>query len=581
MKAQGAPEYLILIAVIISVTALVTLLTVNYSGARQDELYYASCQQAASTCGILLSADQNNPCTVCNTACKYDDDTEIFTGAIDCCKCGQSKMIYSGSSGCTGCAELPSQLCPNDIKEGTEECDGLDDSACPNQCQSDCTCASLPAPVCLELDGTTVVAEGTCSVTRPGWRCINNVLVPACSSGCNCQSEYPKCDSDNNYCYKVHFKETNISDVPTDVYAVAVGDANNDGKNETVVGLGSTANETRMYENKSGGWIETNISDAPTTVKHIAIGDVNNDGKNEVVVGLDSANYELRMYENKSGGWIESYMVDFVYAIDSLAIGDANNDGKNETVVGLRNTLGTTINGLRMYENKAGGWVETILSDLTNSVISVSIGDANNDGKNEVVIGLSSTANETRMYENKSGGWIETNISDAPTTVTSVGLRDVNNDGKNEIVIGIYPTSTTMCEIRMYENKSGGWVETSISYFDNFIKNIALGDADNDGKNDITIGMYSVYNETRMYENMSGKWMETNISNLIAPLYSLVLGDANNDGKNEVVIGMRNSMQPYAPYFSVCPSPYTDPLPPSYCTIYEVRMYTADRIYDY
>jgi hypothetical protein len=36
--------------------------------------------------------------------------------------------------------ELPSQECGNDIREGSEECDGTDDVVCSGNCLPDCTC---------------------------------------------------------------------------------------------------------------------------------------------------------------------------------------------------------------------------------------------------------------------------------------------------------------------------------------------------------------------------------------------------------------------------------------------------------
>ena len=36
--------------------------------------------------------------------------------------------------------------CGNNIKEGAEECDGIDDTACPDLCQNDCTCGNVASP---------------------------------------------------------------------------------------------------------------------------------------------------------------------------------------------------------------------------------------------------------------------------------------------------------------------------------------------------------------------------------------------------------------------------------------------------
>ena len=76
-----------------------------------------------------------------------------------------------------------------------------------------------------------------------------------------------------------------------------------------------------------------------------------------------------------------------------------------------------------------GGWVETNISDISADIHSVKVGDANNDGRNDVVIGMASTTNELRMYENKSGGWVETNICNEPNDAMSVAIGDANNDG--------------------------------------------------------------------------------------------------------------------------------------------------------
>ena len=332
------------------------------------------------------------------------------------------------------------------------------------------------------------------------------------------------------------FSETSISDEPILVTTVAIGDANNDGKNETVIGLynNSVSNKIRMYENKSGRWVETNISDELNTVYKVLIGDPNNDGRNEVVVALDLIPNETRMYENKSGGWVETNISDEPTAVFCAAVGDANNDGKNETVVGMYDTT----NELRMHENKSGKWVETNISDEPTSVESLAIGDANNDGKNEVVIGMYDTTNEVRMYENKSGGWVETNISDTPTFVYSVAIGDANNDGKNETVIGIASTTN---ELRMYENKSGGWVETNISDVPNGVMSVSIGDVNNDARKEIVVTLTGVPsgNEVRMYENKSGGWIGTDVSgHLNNNVNSAAIGDPDNDGTNEIVIGI-------------------------------------------
>jgi hypothetical protein len=340
--------------------------------------------------------------------------------------------------------------------------------------------------------------------------------------------------------------ETNISDEPNSVYSVAIGDANRDGQNEVVIGLSYTSagNETRMYQNISGAWVETNISDVTNSVYSIAIEDANNDGQNEVVIGMGSTTNEVRMYSyspvcsqgtlNSSTSLIETNIKDESVGVYSVAVGDANNDGKNDVVIGMSSTA----NEIRMYENKSGSWVETVINNSPDTVYSVSVGDANNDGRNDVVIGAGYSNNELRMYENKSGGWIETNISNFSMYVYSTPIGDADNDGKNEIVIGKQNVTPNSYNLRMYKNQSGGWVEKNISDTPDSIDSVAIGDANNDGSNELVIGMAATTNEVRMYKNTTGGWMETNIHDVPQTVWSVAIGDANNDGRNDVVIGM-------------------------------------------
>jgi len=342
-----------------------------------------------------------------------------------------------------------------------------------------------------------------------------------------------------------NFTETNISDEPNDVYSVAIGDANNDGQNEVVIGLlnaTGTANELRMYKNTSGTWVETNISDENAHVYSVAIGDANNDGQNEVVIGRQSAINELRMYKNTSGTWVETIISDEDSNVRSVAIGDANNDGSNEVVIGEVNADPE----LRMYNYTGGSWVKTNIKDYGDFVLSVAIGDANNDGSNEVVVGTGISSNELRMYKNTSGTWVETNISDEPGWVNFVVIGDANNDRSNEVVVGLY---SSVNSTRMYENKSGVWIETNISNIGTSIAySGVIGDANNDGSNEIVVG--GTFNsELRMYNYTGGSWVETNISNTDEWVHAVAMGDANNDGSNEVVSAfyeITNELRMYA-----------------------------------
>ncbi|UCE75188.1 MAG: VCBS repeat-containing protein, partial [Methanomassiliicoccales archaeon] len=95
------------------------------------------------------------------------------------------------------------------------------------------------------------------------------------------------------------------------------------------------------------------------------------------------------------------------------------------------------------HEVQASGenWLEKIIEDTPSAVTSVSIGDADNDGSNEVVIGMWDSTNEVRLYEKAGGSWTEEVIVSAPESIYSLAIGDADNDGKNEVVIGMVSTT--------------------------------------------------------------------------------------------------------------------------------------------
>jgi hypothetical protein len=59
-------------------------------------------------------------------------------GTLSCIPKGQPNECKFDTSSCI-------KVCGNNAKEGAEQCDGIDATACPGQCRADCTCPPLPA----------------------------------------------------------------------------------------------------------------------------------------------------------------------------------------------------------------------------------------------------------------------------------------------------------------------------------------------------------------------------------------------------------------------------------------------------
>jgi hypothetical protein len=116
------------------------------------------------------------------TAKKNDTNTFKRKDAVapaDCPEIEATPTPTSTPTSTSTATNTPLQACGNNVREGTEDCDGTDSTACPQDCRVDCTCA----PPCPSGGGDSTVCywiglvqESSCFDC-----CSQN---PACFSAC-------------------------------------------------------------------------------------------------------------------------------------------------------------------------------------------------------------------------------------------------------------------------------------------------------------------------------------------------------------------------------------------------------------
>jgi len=480
MRAQGSLEYLIILAIVIAVMAVVASFAIGYFSTQSDQFQYASCSNAAAICRDTLIVSQSDQCPMCDNACNYTNGTEIFTNATVCCKQGQASEIYTGSPGC-----------------GPQSC-------------SDGTLAS------------------TCSSVTLGKYCVGPYFRDLCST-CDCLSSL-RCNVGNNKCGTLSFEpgKSIWHANPSGSWAVAIGDADNDGSNDVVAGFYSLSGlSVKLFSFKTGIWTETVLPAGSSYGVHsIAIGDINADGSKEVVVGfeLGGTAATLSAFNFTAGAWAKSD-AGVGSPVGAVAIGDINKNGKNVIAA----SIGVNAYVMIFEPRPLVLWSYTTVDNVGEIVPSVVIADADNDGNIEIVAGTTGSSNQLIAYSNKSGAWIKSVIG-SPGQVTSIAVGDVDGDNKNETVVG-----TQSNGLNIYKYVDGSWLQTIIPE-PTKINSVAIGDANNDGSNDVVIGLKPTNNELRMYTNTSGRWVETLMHD--EPLYeiaSVAVGNADNQQGIDVV----------------------------------------------
>ncbi len=101
-RAQGSLEYLIILAVVLTVSGVVVAYMTGIIGAHKSSVTITDCKQAAIDCKASRLLSSNDPCLACDTACKDSTGAEVFDGATYCCTNSQPEMIFGNSSGCGG-----------------------------------------------------------------------------------------------------------------------------------------------------------------------------------------------------------------------------------------------------------------------------------------------------------------------------------------------------------------------------------------------------------------------------------------------------------------------------------------------
>jgi hypothetical protein len=287
----------------------------------------------------------------------------------------------------------------------------------------------------------------------------------------------------------------------------------------------------------------------------VAIGDGDQDGGIEVYASCYD-NGHVYEYRRENLQWtikdLGVLMSGRYPRADALLVGDGDDDGRTEVYAsGTVMTTTTQINSVYRLENGTGGWTTTDIGQSGGWGMDLSIGDGNRDGRVE----LYSADADGHIYQySKGNAWNVQDIGGSPPFyynnnwfspyMRGARVGDADNDGRDEV----YGAATDGHAYR-FNFTGSGWERSDLGAGQNStfplygLLGLAIGDADNDGQNEVYASSY--YNASiwrYKFNAASGIWNLSRTFYLTGTMTAndLCIGDGNSDGKNELYVGTSN-----------------------------------------
>ena len=219
----------------------------------------------------------------------------------------------------------------------------------------------------------------------------------------------------------------------------------------------------------------------------VASGDVTGDGIADLVTVPTTGTPQVLVFNGATGAIAASFLA-YPAALNipaSLAVGDLNNDGFADIVIGTT----TTVAAVLVYSGKDNSLSGLFFPFGTFPIgVNVAVGDTDGDNQLDIILGTTSTIAAVAVFDGQTFAQKQLffPFGAFPVGVT-VAAGDLDNDGTDEIVLG---TASLVPAFAVFK---GSALQTVIFPFAGAIGgiNVAVNDTNGDGQLDIVAGLAS------------------------------------------------------------------------------------------